>query len=214
MHTAKAATRERILETALALFSVQGYEATSVAEIASAVGIRKASLYSHFACKQDILDSLLQSIMAHYETHSIFTKADWTNTAFLAEMERLTEDAMIRTILAQVRFILHDPLICRGRKLLTIEQFRNPRLAALQTKQNYTDVMQYFSGLVRFLIGRGALADGDPESMAAELCLPLSVWINLCDREPEREDDVMALAERHLAQFFLRNRPPEPNKTA
>ena len=101
---AKAATRERILETALALFSVQGYEATSVAEIASAVGIRKASLYSHFACKQDILDSLLQSIMAHYETHSIFTKADWTNTAFLAEMERLTEDAMIRTILAQVRF--------------------------------------------------------------------------------------------------------------
>lgn len=160
------------------------------------------------------MDSLLQSIMAHYETHSIFTKADWTNTAFLAEMERLTEDAMIRTILAQVRFILHDPLICRGRKLLTIEQFRNPRLAALQTKQNYTDVMQYFSGLVRFLIGRGALADGDPESMAAELCLPLSVWINLCDREPEREDDVMALAERHLAQFFLRNRPPEPNKTA
>ena len=56
---AKAATRERILETALALFSVQGYEATSVAEIASAVGIRKASLYSHFACKQEILDSLL-----------------------------------------------------------------------------------------------------------------------------------------------------------
>ncbi len=50
--------------------------------------------------------------------------------------------------------------------------------------------------------------------MAAELCLPISVWINLCDREPEREDDVMALAERHLAQFFLRNCPPEPNKTA
>ena len=75
-------------------------------------------------------------------------------------------------------------------------------MAALQTKQNYADVMQYCTGLVRFLIRQGRLADSDPELMAAQLCLPISAWINLCDREPEREDDVMKLIERHIRQFF------------
>lgn len=56
----KGKTRQEILNTALELFSVQGYEATSVSQIADAVGIRKASLYSHFTSKQEILDALIQ----------------------------------------------------------------------------------------------------------------------------------------------------------
>ena len=75
-------------------------------------------------------------------------------------------------------------------------------MAALQTKQNYTDVMRYCTGLVRFLIRQGRLADTNPEIMAAQLCLPISVWINLCDREPEREDEIMQLIQRHIRQFF------------
>ena len=38
--------------------------------------------------------------------------------------------------------------------------------------------------------------------MAAQLCLPISVWINLCDREPERKDEIMKLLEKHVRQFF------------
>lgn len=105
-------------------------------------------------------------------------------------------------ILQQVRYILHDPQISRSRKMLTIEQFRNPTLKALRTRQNYTEVLRYFTGLVRFLIRRGKLAEGDAEAMAAQFCLPVSVWIELCDREPEREEAVMALIERHIRQFF------------
>ena len=44
----KAKTRDEILKVALDLFSVNGYEATSISQIADAVGIRKASLYSHY----------------------------------------------------------------------------------------------------------------------------------------------------------------------
>lgn len=64
-------TKQEILETALDLFSRQGYEATSIAQIAEAVGIRKASMYSHFASKQEILDALAQTIFAQYEKRSI-----------------------------------------------------------------------------------------------------------------------------------------------
>ena len=56
--TAKGNTRQEILDAALELFSVQGFEATSISQLAEAVGIRKASLYSHFENKQAILDTL------------------------------------------------------------------------------------------------------------------------------------------------------------
>ena len=104
--------------------------------------------------------------------------------------------------MGHIRYILHDPQISKSRKMLTIEQFRNPKLKDLQTKQNYADVMRYFTGLIRFLISCGKLIEGDPEIMAAQLCLPVSVWINLCDREPEREEEVIGLIERHIRQFF------------
>ena len=108
----------------------------------------------------------------------------------------------MQMILGQIRYILHDPTIQRARKMLVIEQFQNPELAKLQTKQNYSDVLAYFTRLIQSLIRKGVLADDDPEIMAAQFCLPISVWINLCDREPEREKEVMALVEKHIRQFF------------
>lgn len=200
--TAKGTTKQGILDAALELFSVQGYEATSISQLAEAVGIRKASLYSHFENKQAILDALIQTTIGEYKKHSIFANADWDDPAFTKDKEHMTTEMAAQMFLGQIRYILHDPKISRARKMLTIEQFQNPQMAALQTKQNYTDVMGYFTGLVRFLIRQGRLVDSDPEIMAAQLCLPISAWINLCDREPERENDVMKLIERHIQQFF------------
>lgn len=193
-------TKRVILEAALELFSVQGYEATSIAQIADAVGVRKSSLYSHFDGKQAILDALVQEALEQYDKHSMFARAHWDeDDAYKLDM---TPDAALRAVQEHLRYLLHDPQISRMRRLLTIEQFRNPALRELQTKQSYTNVMGYFTGLVRFLIRRGTLAGGDPESMAAQLCLPVSVWIGLCDRAPEREAEVMELVERHVRQFF------------
>ena len=198
----KGSTKQKILEAALELFSVQGYEATSISQLAEAVGIRKASLYSHFENKQAILDALIQTTLEQYAQHSIFTKADWDDPDFTRDKENLTPEAAAQMFMGQIRYILHDPQISRARKILTIEQFQNPQMAQLQTRQNYTDVMRYFTGLVRFLIRQGRLADSDPDITAAQLCLPISVWINLCDREPEREDEIMQLIQRHIRQFF------------
>lgn len=70
-HDSKGTTKQGILDAALELFSVQGYEATSISQLAEAVGIRKASLYSHFENKQAILDALIQTTIGEYEKHSI-----------------------------------------------------------------------------------------------------------------------------------------------
>ena len=192
-------TKYEILEASLELFAVQGFEATSISQIASAVGIRKASLYSHFENKQAILDALVKEVLAQYAEHSIFAKTDWEKDA---DNLPLTPDETVRMIQGQIRYILHDPYISRARKMLVIEQFRNPELAKLQTKQNYSDVLKYFTGLVKQLIRKGVLTDDEPKIMAAQFCLPISMWINLCDREPDRESEVMELVSRHIQQFF------------
>ena len=198
----KGNTKQEILNTALELFSVQGYEATSISQIADAVGIRKASIYSHFASKQDILESLMTQVLEQYNKHSIFIHADWDNAAFAEAKQNLSAEEVEQLVFTQIRYILHDSLVSKARKMLTIEQFRNTQMAELQTKRNYTSVMQYFTGLMRFFIRNGKLKDYDAEIMAAQLCLPVSVWINLCDREPEREAEVMGLIKRHVRQFF------------
>lgn len=192
-------TKQEILDAALELFSVQGFEATSVSQIADAVGIRKASLYSHFENKQAILDALVKDVLAQYGERSMFAQTDWEKDD---DGLPLTPDAAVQLVLGQIRYILHDPTISRARKMLVIEQFQNPELAKLQTRQNYTDVLQYFAGLMTQLIRRGVLAQGDPQIMAAQFCLPISVWINLCDREPGREMEVVGLVDRHIRQFF------------
>ncbi len=51
--------RDEILDAAAELFTTVGYAATSTRRIAESVGIRQASLYHHFAAKDDILDALL-----------------------------------------------------------------------------------------------------------------------------------------------------------
>ena len=195
-------TKREILEASLDLFSVQGFEATSISQIASAVGIRKASLYSHFENKQAILDALVKDVLEQYAEHSIFAKADWDQYDDAEDKPAFTPEAAAQMILGQIRYILHDPHISKARKMLVVEQFRNPELAKLQTKQNYTDVLRYFTGLVKYLIRSGVLAENDAEIMAAQLCLPISTWINLCDREPDREPEVMELVKRHILQFF------------
>ena len=192
-------TKQEILEASLELFSVQGFEATSISQIASSVGIRKASLYSHFESKQAILDTLVQQVLQQYAEHSIFARADWERDDVNLP---LTSDEAVEMVQGQLRYLLHDPMICRARKMLVIEQFQNPDLAKLQTKQNYSDVLAYFTGLIKCLIRKGILTEDDPEIMAAQLCLPVSVWINLCDREPDREKEVMALVTKHIRQFF------------
>ena len=56
--------------------------------------------------------------------------------------------------------------------------------------------------MIRCLIEKGVLKDEDPQMMASQFCLPVTVWLQLCDREPEREAEVMDLVGKHIRQFY------------
>ena len=51
-------TRQRILDVALDLFTEQGFDGTSLRQIAEQLGVTKAALYYHFESKDDILMAL------------------------------------------------------------------------------------------------------------------------------------------------------------
>ncbi|NEA65497.1 TetR/AcrR family transcriptional regulator [Streptomyces sp. SID12488] len=55
-------TRQRIQDVALELFAEQGYEKTSLREIAERLDVTKAALYYHFKTKEEIVVSLFEDL--------------------------------------------------------------------------------------------------------------------------------------------------------
>ena len=68
MHDAGSAprrdTRAQAQQVALELFAEQGYEKTSLREIAERLGVTKAALYYHFKSKEDIVHSFTDDYFA------------------------------------------------------------------------------------------------------------------------------------------------------
>jgi AcrR family transcriptional regulator len=102
----KADTRERILDVALDLFSDQGYDGTSLREIADRLDVTKAALYYHFESKDDILLAL------HMRLHEFGREA----LLKMAEQEPVTLkqwgellDEVVDAMLAQRKlFLMHE----------------------------------------------------------------------------------------------------------
>ena len=69
-------TKEKILTVSKAHFASNGYEGTTMAMIAKAVGIRKPSLYSHYSSKADIFKDVLQ---LEFETYLSSVKETLSN---------------------------------------------------------------------------------------------------------------------------------------
>jgi len=82
-------TRERILRAAEVLFADRGYAGTRLHEIAHSVGVQKASLFHHFASKED----LYKAVLAHgyYETQLTIQRALEGTASPIEKMRALTE---------------------------------------------------------------------------------------------------------------------------
>jgi AcrR family transcriptional regulator len=65
--TPRTDTRSRVQEVALELFAEQGYEKTSLREIAERLGVTKAALYYHFKSKDDIVYSFTDDYFAEFD---------------------------------------------------------------------------------------------------------------------------------------------------
>jgi AcrR family transcriptional regulator len=88
-------TKQLILDRALALFMDKGYEGASMNDIATAVGIRKSSLYAHFTGKEAIFAAIFEDILAEYVGYIDGLTVPRSGESALAHLERMFTDFIL-----------------------------------------------------------------------------------------------------------------------
>jgi AcrR family transcriptional regulator len=104
-----AGTRAQILKTALALFTSQGYDATSLRQIADRMGVTKAALYYHFPAKEHLVIELTRPWLDAI-----------SNLIALDDSEPVEDDAVRRRSLVEAyvdSVLAHHPVL----RLLTAD---------------------------------------------------------------------------------------------
>ena len=196
-------TKERILETALTLFAQSGYLGTSMHDIAKELGITKGALYKHYASKQEILDSIVESTAAQYEADTDKIHIHVQNVQRdIPVFTEITEDALFEKVRQIFEYSLHNDAISRFRRMMTIEQFRSPELAALYSKRYVERILRYHAGFFRALIAAGEIVAEDPDALAMMYVAPVITLIGVCDRQPEREPECLEMLQSHVRLFF------------
>ena len=196
-------TKQLILEQALALFSAHGYDAVTVGDIARAVGIKAPSLYNHFPGKQAIFDALVDATAAQYEADTGRIDIHVQNVQKdIPIFTAITADALFEKVRQIFTYSLHDETIARFRRMMTIEQFRSPELAALYSERYVERLLRYHAGIFRALIAAGEICAEDPDALALQYVAPVLTLIGICDRQPERETECLEKLQKHVQLFF------------
>lgn len=196
-------TKQKILDKALELFSTQGYDSVSVGEIAKAVGIKAPSLYNHFPGKQAIFDAIVESTAAQYEADTDKIDIHVQNAKQdIPVFTEITADALFEKVRQIFEYSLHNETISRFRRMMTIEQFRSPELAALYSRRYVERILRYHAGIFRALIASGEICAEDPDALAMMYVSPVLTLIGICDRQPEREPECLERLQNHVQLFF------------
>nr|WP_092069292.1 TetR/AcrR family transcriptional regulator [Dendrosporobacter quercicolus]NSL47422.1 TetR/AcrR family transcriptional regulator [Dendrosporobacter quercicolus DSM 1736]SDL88776.1 transcriptional regulator, TetR family [Dendrosporobacter quercicolus] len=207
-----ADTKENILHTALRLFARDGYEAVSVSVIAGKLGMTKGALYKHYKNKRDIFDNIVERIYQIdverakvYEVpEEIFDKSPsaYRNTAV---------DKIKVFIEAQFRFWTEDEFSSNFRKMLTLEQYRNPEIMELYQKCLVSGPVSYMEDLFREMMEQGIWNQTNPKQLALEFYAPFYLLVSISDSMPDKKEAAKLLAA-HIERFIEKNSAPRKQK--
>ena len=129
-------TKDKILEEALKLFAQSGYMGTSMNDIASKLGVTKAALYKHYKSKQEILDSIIDKMNElDMERVKRYEMPEGDLEKVVAEYKETAFDKIKQFTKVQFLHWTEEEFSSCFRKMLTLEQYREPQMAQLY--QNY-----------------------------------------------------------------------------
>lgn len=192
-------TRDKIIYESLNLFSKKGFDAISVRDIAKAVGIRASSLYNHFKNKQDILDTIIiqysnyitkffENIIKNYDIDEIIiNKIKW-----------ISNEYFFKKSIDIFKFYLEDEYVVKFRKLLTIEQFNNSKIAALYSKIFVDDVLDLHSKIFESLMNANIFIKKDPYILALQFYSPAFLLFYNGENLTSKE---LTYLKNHISEF-------------
>ena len=190
-------TKEKILEEALKLFAQSGYMGTSMNDIAAKLGVTKAALYKHYKSKQEILDSIVDKMNEmDKERVKQYEMPEGKLEDVIAEYKETAFDKIREFTKVQFLHWTEEEFPCCFRKMLTLEQYRDPQMAELY--QNYlTDgPLSYIETLFAGLFEDA----GKARQMALDFYGPIFLLYSIYDGTGDRQQ-VIGLLEQHVDHF-------------
>ncbi len=188
-----AISNDDIMDVSLSLFSQNGYDGTSLQDIADCLKVTKGALFKHYDSKEALWDALIGKVERYYGEH--FGKVK--NIPLPDTLDKLKE-----LTLRQVGFTLHDETVKKVRKLLTIEQFRNERMSTLATKHFSGDIEAIYSDVFAHLMKNGKVKTDNSSLLALGYTAPITMLIHFADREPQKEKEIIEKIKEHI-EYFL-----------
>ena len=116
--------------------------------------------------------------------------------------EQIAESALFEKVRQIFEYSLHDTVVSRFRKMLTIKQFRSPELAALFSRRYVDRIIDYHARIFKDLIAAGELAPGNPKTLSLLYVAPIIMLLGVRDRRSEREEECLVRLENHVRLFF------------
>lgn len=195
------ATKQRILDVSLELFSQSGFSAVSIRDICGRVQIKESSIYYYFKNKQAIFDELL----------CLFEKK-------ASEMMHRLDTALIdQTFSAKKNFYetvcniffesyFMDSFCNKVMRLLLIEQLNSSTVQKIYDRWMFAEPLSFQSKVFSILIQAGAVQNAESEYLAVKYYAPIYFfaqrWLFSGTLSEERKKSFRTSAYCHIQNFF------------
>lgn len=195
-------TREKIIYEALSLFSVKGYDAATIREIASAVGIKESSIYNHFKNKQDILNKIIDETLKRYNDTLKSVQLPQSEDDNISDFYNNITDQEFLDICTKIfLFYLKDDYISKLRRLLTIEQYSNKEIGEIFRNVFIDKVLETQRQVLQKFIDSGRFIQGDAYTMALHFYSPVFLLLYKYDNCTKSEEEAICVLRKHASQY-------------
>ena len=190
-------TKDKILKYALKLFSSKGYKATTVRDIAGAIGIKQSALYNHFKNKDEILETLISNLTSS----AIVTLFDDKEVQELHKQGK----SLLMSIATTFKLISFDGQNEALFKLLMQEIYNNEHIRDIYNEYYYHENVKKLSTLFFMMMQDEMIKSSDPLLLANEFFAPLFFYqmqVSLLKLDKKSTSSVVSLFEKHVDHFW------------
>ena len=130
---------------ALRLFSIDGYEAVSVRQIAGELGMTKGALYKHYKNKRDIFDSIFAYVCQLDMERSKKIGVPEKEFSEIPEFfSKVLPEKLKEYMSAQFSYWSEDEIACNFRKMLSLVQYKTLEMSGLYQKALTNSPLDYY----------------------------------------------------------------------
>ena len=187
-------TKERILDAALVSFAENGYKGTNLRDLAAGLELSKSALYRHYESKEDIWNAVFDQMESYYVSR-------FGSPEKMPPTPKSCDDLFAMTM-RMLDFTMRDKRVILTRRLLLTEQFRDERVRHFATLHFLSGTKEIYTKIFAEMMENGILKKDDPDMLALAFTAPITSLIHYCDREPEKESEIMEQIEAFVKHFI------------